>query len=63
MKVSHVDHDYLELYKDPLEKYFFPVQMLHLMLPFYVYHEIYFYFSYILREKKTSKLGIYEILP
>ena len=45
MKVSHADHDYLKLEKDPSEKYF-----LLLMCHFYVNHEIYFYVFYIPKE-------------
>ena len=66
MKISQVDHDYLNLKKDPIEKYLsvfqykFCAECCHV----YVYHEIYFYVFYIPKQKrKTSKPGILEILP
>ena len=52
MKVSHAHHDYLKLYKDPLEKYLCAFS---LMLPFYVNHEK--------SESKSSRLSYILVEP
>ena len=55
MTVSHVDHDKAieRSFREVCMRY--SVQILRLILPFYIYHEIYFYVLYIPKEKKTSK--------
>ena len=59
MKVSHADHDYFEIYKDPLGKYLcvFQHKFCAYCYQFYDYHEIYFYVFNILKEKKNQNLA------
>ena len=58
MKISHTDHDYLS-YGKILQRsiYAFLVQILRLMLPFFMLSmiSIYFYVFYIPKQKKNIK--------
>ena len=52
MNISHADHIYLKLREVFMRV---SVQILRLLLPFYVYHEIYFYVFYIPKQKKLHQ--------